>query len=55
MLRHTSGIIGLPVIGEGLDELDLPMMVARNTGRPANRLHGVDRRSRGHYHRHLGL
>jgi 3,4-dihydroxy 2-butanone 4-phosphate synthase/GTP cyclohydrolase II len=31
MLRHTSGIICLPVIGERLDELDLPMMVARNT------------------------
>jgi 3,4-dihydroxy 2-butanone 4-phosphate synthase/GTP cyclohydrolase II len=31
MLRHTSGIICLPVVGERLDELDLPMMVARNT------------------------
>ncbi|MDP9143623.1 MAG: 3,4-dihydroxy-2-butanone-4-phosphate synthase, partial [Actinomycetota bacterium] len=31
MLRHTSGIICLPVIGERLDELDLPMMGARNT------------------------
>jgi len=31
MLRHTSGIICLPVIGDRLDELDLPMMVARNT------------------------
>ncbi len=31
MLRHTSGIICLPVIGERLDELKLPMMVARNT------------------------
>ncbi len=31
MLRHTSGIICLPVIGERLDQLDLPMMVARNT------------------------
>lgn len=31
MLRHTSGIICLPVIGERLDELDLPMMVPRNT------------------------
>jgi 3,4-dihydroxy 2-butanone 4-phosphate synthase/GTP cyclohydrolase II len=31
MLRHTSGIICLSVIGERLDELDLPMMVARNT------------------------
>ncbi|MEX1134738.1 MAG: 3,4-dihydroxy-2-butanone-4-phosphate synthase, partial [Acidimicrobiia bacterium] len=31
MLRHTSGIICLPVIGERLDQLRLPMMVARNT------------------------
>jgi 3,4-dihydroxy 2-butanone 4-phosphate synthase/GTP cyclohydrolase II len=31
MLRHTSGIICLPVVGERLDELDLPMMVAKNT------------------------
>ncbi len=31
MLRHTSGIICMPIIGERLDELDLPMMVAKNT------------------------
>ena len=31
MLRHTSGIICMPIIGERLDELDVPMMVARNT------------------------
>jgi 3,4-dihydroxy 2-butanone 4-phosphate synthase/GTP cyclohydrolase II len=31
MLRNTSGIICLSVTGERLDELDLPMMVARNT------------------------
>jgi 3,4-dihydroxy 2-butanone 4-phosphate synthase/GTP cyclohydrolase II len=31
MLRHTSGIICLPIIGERLDQLDLPMMVAKNT------------------------
>jgi len=31
MLRHTSGIICMPVIGERLDELKLPMMVTRNT------------------------
>jgi 3,4-dihydroxy 2-butanone 4-phosphate synthase/GTP cyclohydrolase II len=31
MLRHTSGIICLPIVGERLDELDLPMMVDRNT------------------------
>ena len=31
MLRYTSGIICLPVIGERLDELELPMMVTKNT------------------------
>jgi 3,4-dihydroxy 2-butanone 4-phosphate synthase/GTP cyclohydrolase II len=31
MLRYTSGIVCLPVVGERLDELELPMMVAKNT------------------------
>lgn len=31
MLRHTSGIICLAIVGERLDELELPMMVAKNT------------------------
>lgn len=31
MLRHTSGIICLPIVGDRLDELELPMMVAKNT------------------------
>ncbi len=31
MLRHTSGIICISMLGERLDELDLPMMVAKNT------------------------
>ncbi|MGB7860610.1 MAG: bifunctional 3,4-dihydroxy-2-butanone-4-phosphate synthase/GTP cyclohydrolase II [Acidimicrobiia bacterium] len=31
MLRYTSGIVCLPIIGERLDELELPMMVAKNT------------------------
>jgi 3,4-dihydroxy 2-butanone 4-phosphate synthase/GTP cyclohydrolase II len=31
ILRHSSGIICLPVEGERLDELEVPMMVARNT------------------------
>ena len=31
MLRHTSGIICVPMLGERLDELKLPMMVSRNT------------------------
>jgi 3,4-dihydroxy 2-butanone 4-phosphate synthase/GTP cyclohydrolase II len=31
VLRHSSGIICLPVEGERLDQLEVPMMVARNT------------------------
>ncbi len=30
-VRHTSGLICLPIVGERLDELDLPLMVANNT------------------------
>src|ERR671924_738837 len=30
-LRHTSGVICTPMLGERLDELDLPLMVATNT------------------------
>ncbi|MBT8198617.1 MAG: bifunctional 3,4-dihydroxy-2-butanone-4-phosphate synthase/GTP cyclohydrolase II [Acidimicrobiia bacterium] len=31
MVRHTSGLICAPVLGERLDELDLPLMVRDNT------------------------
>jgi 3,4-dihydroxy 2-butanone 4-phosphate synthase / GTP cyclohydrolase II len=31
MVRHTSGVICMPMEGERLDELQLPMMVAENT------------------------
>ncbi|MFV1969507.1 MAG: bifunctional 3,4-dihydroxy-2-butanone-4-phosphate synthase/GTP cyclohydrolase II [Acidimicrobiia bacterium] len=31
MVRHTSGLICLPMTGERLDELDIPMMVMENT------------------------
>ena len=31
MLRHTSGIICISVMGKRLDELELPMMVTQNT------------------------
>src|SRR5437588_3956050 len=30
-LQHTSGLICMPMLGERLDELDLPLMVATNT------------------------
>lgn len=33
MVRHTSGIICLPALGERLDELEIPMMVSQNTDR----------------------
>jgi 3,4-dihydroxy 2-butanone 4-phosphate synthase/GTP cyclohydrolase II len=31
MVRHTSGVICMPVVGERLDELQVPMMVADST------------------------
>ncbi len=31
MVRHTSGLICLPMMGERLDDLDLPLMVLENT------------------------
>ena len=31
MVRHTSGVICMPVVGERLDELHIPMMVADST------------------------
>jgi 3,4-dihydroxy 2-butanone 4-phosphate synthase/GTP cyclohydrolase II len=31
IVRHTSGVICVPVIGERLDELQIPLMVAANT------------------------
>ena len=30
-VRHTSGVIVMPMLGERLDELELPLMVAHNT------------------------
>jgi len=31
IVRHTSGVICMPVVGERLDELEIPLMVAANT------------------------
>lgn len=31
IVRHTSGVICMPVVGERLDELQIPLMVAANT------------------------
>ena len=36
MIRHTSGVICLPVEGDRLDALQLPLMVAHNTGTNQN-------------------
>ena len=33
MVRHTSGLICVPLVGERLDELRIPMMVAHSTDR----------------------
>lgn len=32
-VRHTSGVIVMPMLGERLDELELPLMVSHNTER----------------------
>ena len=45
-VRHTSGLICAAITSERADELDLPLMVARNTESQRHRLHG-DRRLRG--------
>src|SRR3954447_19279747 len=31
MVRHTSGVICMPITGERCDELQLPLMVSNNT------------------------
>ena len=31
MVRHTSGVICMPMMGERLDELQIPLMVSNNT------------------------
>jgi 3,4-dihydroxy 2-butanone 4-phosphate synthase/GTP cyclohydrolase II len=31
IVRHTSGVICMPLVGERLDELEIPLMVAANT------------------------
>lgn len=33
MIRHTSGVLCVPMLGEELDRLEIPMMVQRNTER----------------------
>ena len=53
-VRHTSGVICVPITGERLDELDLPLMVAHNTESPAHRVHRLGRLPPRHDHRHLG-
>ena len=34
IVRHSSGVICMPVVGERLDELQIPLMVADNTDHP---------------------
>src|SRR5712691_7655075 len=33
MIRHTSGVICVPMLGQELDRLQLPLMTAQNTER----------------------
>ena len=46
MIRHTSGVICLPLTGERLDALELPLMVARQHRVAAHRVHRLGRRAR---------
>ena len=54
-LQHTSGVICVPMTGDRLDELDLPLMVAGEHRVEPHRVHGLGRRPPGHEHGHLGL
>ena len=55
MIRYTSGVICLPMEGDRLDELNIPLMVMgnENTEVPAHRVHGLSRLPRRHHHGHL--
>ena len=55
-VRHTSGVICVPLTGERLDELDIPLMVRDMSNTEAQRTaftYSVDYRH-GTTHRHLG-
>ena len=53
MIRHTSGVICVPLPGEDLDRLQLPLMTAQNNERMRHRLHDQRGRPRRRHHRHL--
>ena len=53
MVRHTSGVICMPMEGERLDELQLPLMVAENTDRHRTAFTVSVDAKRGHHDRHL--
>ena len=54
MVRHTSGVICMPLLGERCDELQLPLMVSNNTEQHRTAFTvSVDARAR-HHDRHLG-
>ena len=56
MIRYTSGVICLPMEGDRLDELQLPLMVSGNENTEGQRTAftvSVDAKHR-HDHRHLG-
>ena len=44
MIRHTSGVICMPMMGERLDELQLPLMVVEQHRVAAHRVHRLGRR-----------
>ena len=54
MIRHTSGVICMPLEGERSTSSQLPLMVAQQHRGPAHRVHGVGRRPARHDDRDLG-
>ena len=54
MIRHTSGVVCVPMEGAELDRLKLPPMTAVQRGPQAHRVLGLGRRPRRRQHRHLG-
>jgi len=54
MVRHTSGILCVPMPAPDLDRLALPPMVAVKRGSPWHRLRGVGECPHGNHHRNLG-
>ncbi len=54
MIRHSSGILAVPMTGERLDELQPADDGPPQHRRPSHRVHRERRCPSGHHHRNLG-